>query len=183
KFVRGVGPHVSEMLKAKGMETAEDLLYHLPFRYEDRQNPRSLDELKPGETASVIAEVRGAMLMRTRKAPLFELTVGQGRHALKCLWFHAHYLDGKFHAGQTVALYGRLEPSRSSSNLKTITPQLEILPDSSDDAETRLLEVGRITPVYESLGGSRLASRWPRKVIFHLLDSSRGSVTASIPAV
>jgi ATP-dependent DNA helicase RecG len=181
KFVRGVGPHVSEMLKAKSIETAEDLLYHLPFRYEDRQNPRSLDELKPGETASVIAEVRGAMLMRTRKAPLFELTVGQGRHALKCLWFHAHYLDGKFHAGQTVALYGRLEPSRSSSNLKMIQPQFEILPDSSDDAETRLLEVGRITPVYESLGGSRLASRWQRKVIFNLLEAVRGNVPESLP--
>ena len=182
KFVRGVGPHVSEMLKAKGIETAEDLLYHLPFRYEDRQNPRSLDELKPGETASVIAEVRGAMLMRTRKMPIFELTVGQGRHALKCLWFHGHYLDGKFHAGQTVALYGRLEPSRSSSNLKMIQPQFEILPDASDDAETRLLEVGRITPVYESLGGSRLASRWQRKVIFNLLEAVRGNVPESLPA-
>ena len=66
------------MLAAKGIETAEDLLYHLPFRYEDRQNPRSLDELKPGETASVIAEVRGAVLMRTRKMPIFELTLGPG---------------------------------------------------------------------------------------------------------
>jgi ATP-dependent DNA helicase RecG len=182
KFVRGVGPQVSEMLKAKSIETAEDLLYHLPFRYEDRQNPRSLDELKPGETASVIAEVRGAMLMRTRKMPIFELTVGQGRHALKCIWFHGHYLDGKFHAGQTVALYGRLEPSRSSSNLKMIQPQFEILPDSSDDAETRLLEVGRITPVYESLGGARLASRWQRKVIFNLLEATRGNVPESLPA-
>jgi len=27
--------------------------------------------------------------------------------------------------------------------------------DATDDAETRLLEVGRITPVYESLGGAR----------------------------
>jgi ATP-dependent DNA helicase RecG len=182
KFVRGVGPQVSEMLKAKSIETAEDLLYHLPFRYEDRQNPRSLDELKPGETASVIAEVRGAMLMRTRKMPIFELTVGQGRHTLKCIWFHGHYLDGKFHAGQTVALYGRLEPSRSSSNLKMIQPQFEILPDSSDDAETRLLEVGRITPVYESLGGARLASRWQRKVIFNLLEATRGNVPESLPA-
>jgi ATP-dependent DNA helicase RecG len=182
KFVRGVGPNVSEMLKAKSIETAEDLLYHLPFRYEDRQNPRSLDELKPGETASVIAEVRGAMLMRTRRMPIFELTVGQGRHALKCLWFHGHYLEGKFHAGQTVALYGRIEPSRSSSNFKMIQPQFELLPDSSDDAETRLLEVGRITPVYESLGGPRLASRWQRKVIFNLLEAIRGNVPESLPA-
>ena len=47
-YVRGVGPQVAEMLAAKSILTAEDLLYHLPFRYEDRQNPRSLDELKPG---------------------------------------------------------------------------------------------------------------------------------------
>jgi ATP-dependent DNA helicase RecG len=181
KYVRGVGPRVAEMLAAKGIETAEDLLYHFPFRYEDRQNPRSLDELKPGETASVIAEVRGAALLRTRRMPLFELTLGQGRLSLKCLWFNARYLEGKFHAGQTVAVYGKVEPSRSSSNLKMIQPQWELLPDASDDAETRLLEVGRITPVYESLGGSQLASRWQRKVIFNLLEGLRGAVPECLP--
>jgi ATP-dependent DNA helicase RecG len=106
-YVKGVGPKVAEMLAAKGIQTAEDLLYHLPFRYEDRQNPRSLDELQPGETASVIAEVRGSMLLRTRKMPIFELTVGQGRLALKCIWFNGSYLEGKFHAGQTVASTAR----------------------------------------------------------------------------
>jgi ATP-dependent DNA helicase RecG len=181
-YVRGVGPRVAELLAEKGISTAEDLLYHLPFRYEDRQNPRSLDELKPGETASVIAEVRGAVLLRTKRMPLFELTIGQGRLAMKCLWFNGSYLEGKFHSGQTVAVFGKVEPSRSSSNLKMIQPQFEILPDASDDAETRLLEVGRITPVYESLGGSRLASRWLRKVIFHLLEGVRGAVPECLPA-
>ncbi len=182
-YVRGVGPRVAEMLAAKGIHTAEDLLYHLPFRYEDRQNPRSLDELKPGETASVIGEVRGSALLRTRRMPLFELTVGQGRHALKCVWFNATYLNGKFQAGQTIAVYGKVEPSRSSSNLKMIQPQFELLPDASDDAETLLLEVGRITPVYESLGGARLTSRWQRKVIFRLLESIKGVVPESLPRV
>jgi len=180
-YVRGVGPKVAELLAAKGILTAEDLLYHLPFRYEDRQNPRSLDELKPGEMASVIAEVRGSALLRTRKAPIFELTVGQGRQALKCVWFNGTYLNGKFQAGQTVAVFGKVEPSRSSSNLKMIQPQFEILPDATADAETRLLEVGRITPVYESLGGARLASRWQRKTIFNLLESLRNSVPECLP--
>jgi ATP-dependent DNA helicase RecG len=180
-YVKGVGPRVAEMLAAKGILTAEDLLYHLPFRYEDRQNPRSLDELKAGETASVIAEVRGSALLRTRRMPIFELTVGQGRLALKCIWFNGSYLEGKFHAGQTVAVYGRVEASRSSSNLKMIQPQFEVLPDEQDDAETRLLEVGRITPVYESLGGARLASRWQRKTIFHLLEGLRGAVPECLP--
>jgi ATP-dependent DNA helicase RecG len=180
-YVKGVGPRVAEMLAPKGILTAEDLLYHLPFRYEDRQNPRSLDELKAGETASVIAEVRGSLLMTTRKAPIFELTVGQGRLALKCIWFNGGYLEGKFHAGQTVAVFGRIEPSRSSQNFKMIQPQFEILPDASADAETQMLEVGRITPVYESLGGARLASRWQRKTIFHLLEGLRGAVPECLP--
>src|ERR1700722_9762290 len=180
-YVRGVGPQVAQLLEAKGIQTAEDLLYHLPFRYEDRQNPRSLDELKPGEMASVIAEVRGSALLRTRRSPIFELTVGQGMRALKCMWFNGTYLNGKFHAGQTVAVFGKVEASRSSSNFKMIQPQFEVLPDSSADAETRLLEVGRITPVYESLGGSRLASRWQRKVIFHLLEGMRGMVPECLP--
>ena len=180
-YVRGVGPHVAEMLAAKDIQTAEDLLYHLPFRYEDRQNPRSIDELKPGETASVIAEVRGAALLRTRRMPIFEMTLGQGRLALKCMWFHGTYLKDRFHAGQTVAVFGKVEPSRSSSNFKMIQPQFEILPEEGEDAEARLLEVGRITPVYESLGGSRLASRWQRKVIFNLLESMSGAVPECLP--
>src|ERR1700677_1040547 len=169
------------MLAEKDILTAEDLLYHLPFRYEDRQNPVSLDELKPGELASVIAEVRNSALLRTRRAPLFELTLGQGRHVLKCVWFNAPYLNGKFEVGQTVAVYGKIEPSRSTSNMKMIQPQWELLPDESDDAETRLLEVGRITPVYESLGGARLASRWQRKVIFHLLEAVARAVPECLP--
>jgi ATP-dependent DNA helicase RecG len=180
-YVRGVGPRVAAMLAPKDIQTAEDLLYHLPFRYEDRQNPRSLDELVPGETASVIAEVRGSALLRTKRMPIFELTVGQGRLALKCIWFNGTYLNGKFSAGQTVAVYGKVEPSRSSNNLKMIQPQFEVLPDDTADAETRLLEVGRITPVYESLGGARLASRWQRKTIFNLLEAMRGAVPECLP--
>ena len=80
-----------------------------------------------------------------------------------------------------MAVFGKVEQSRSSPNFKIIQPQYEILPDASEDAETRMLEVGRITPVYESLGGSRLASRWQRKVIFHLLESLRGAVPECLP--
>ncbi len=176
-YVRGVGPRVAETLAAKGILTAEDLLYHLPFRYEDRQNPRSLDELKPGEMASVIAEIRGTALLSTRRSPIFEMTVGQGNLAMKCVWFNGGYLQGRFRAGQTIALFGKIEASRSSRNMKMIQPQFELLPEanphSAEDEETRLLEVGRITPVYESLGGTPLASRWQRKVIFRLLEALR----------
>jgi ATP-dependent DNA helicase RecG len=180
-YVRGVGPRVAKLLEAKGILVAEDLLYHLPFRYEDRQHPRSLDELKAGEMASVIAEIRGSALLSTRKSPIFEMTVGQGNLAMKCVWFNGAYLQGRFHAGQTIALFGKVEASRSTRNMKMIQPQFELIPEANEDEETRLLEVGRITPVYESLGGAQLASRWQRKVIFRLLEMVRGTVPECLP--
>lgn len=175
QFVKGIGPAIAKTLAEKNILTVEDLLLHLPFRYEDRLNPRPLSDLQPGETVSVIAEVRGATLLRTRRMPIFEMTVGQGTSSLKCMWFHGSWLDGKFHPGQMLALYGKVEASRSGRGFKMIQPQIEVLPEGNDDSLDQLLEVGRITPVYESLSGPRLASRWIRRVVWNLLEELKPS--------
>ncbi|MGB9032217.1 MAG: ATP-dependent DNA helicase RecG [Acidobacteriaceae bacterium] len=174
QFVKGIGPAIAKMLAEKGVATVEDLLMHLPFRYEDRLNPRALNELKPGEMASVIGEVRGATLLRTKRMPIFEMTVGQGISSMKCMWFHGTYLEGKFKPGQMVALFGKVEASKSGRGFKMIQPQFEVLPDGHDDALDRILEVGRITPVYESLSGSKLASRWIRRTVWNVLEELKG---------
>src|SRR5436305_1527029 len=58
KYVKGVGPRIADVLAGKGIYTVGDLLYYLPFRYEDRLNPRGISELRPGEMATIVAEVR-----------------------------------------------------------------------------------------------------------------------------
>jgi ATP-dependent DNA helicase RecG len=177
KFVKRVGERVAVELAKRGVETVEDLLYHLPFRYEDRLNPVPMSALQAGTMASVIGEVRGSVLLQTRHMPLFEMTVGQGLNTVKAMWFRGSYLRDKFHVGQMVALYGKLEPSRSSAGkFKMIQPQFEILPaHGGPDAEFSMLEVGRIVPVYESLGGTtawgaKLGSKWLRRVIWGLFE-------------
>jgi ATP-dependent DNA helicase RecG len=237
KFIKRVGERVAAGLAERGVATVEDLLYHLPFRYEDRLHPKPLSEYQPGDMASIIGEVRGTVLLRTRSGPIFEMTIGVtplnpdpttdpggpfianlhrdewGTHAapdsshpqtspsidnlsgllkpppsqipetIKCLWFHGSYLKDKFRPGQKIALYGKLEGSRSgnsphaplgSTKFKMVQPTFEILPDASatgEDAEFTMLEMARIVPVYESLGGktpwgSKLTSRWLRRVMW-----------------
>jgi ATP-dependent DNA helicase RecG len=177
KFVKRVGERVAVELAKRGVETVEDLLYHLPFRYEDRLNPVPMSALQAGTMASLIGEVRGTVLLQTRHMPLFEMTVGQGLNTVKAMWFRGTYLRDRFRVGQMVALYGKLEPSRSSAGrFKMIQPQFEILPAHGDaDAEFSMLEVGRIVPVYESLGGTtawgaKLGSKWLRRVIWTLFE-------------
>jgi ATP-dependent DNA helicase RecG len=180
QFVKGIGPRIAQTLKDKRVTTIEDLLYHLPFRYEDRLRPQAIEELVPGEMASLIGEVRGMVLLRTRRMPIFEMTVGQGLSKVKCMWFHGTYMKDRFKAGQWVALYGKVEPSRTSNSFKMIQPQVEVLPDDHDDEESKLLEVGRIAPVYESLG-NKLASRWQRRVLWRLLEELKGRIPETLP--
>jgi ATP-dependent DNA helicase RecG len=189
KFVKGVGPARAESLKTKNIETVEDLLYHLPFRYEDRLNPRTIAELKPGEMASIIAEVRGSALFRTRRMPIFQVTFGQGRASLKAIWFNATYLKDRFKAGQMVALYGKVEGSSvGRGGLEIKQPQFEVISDpaegTSDEAEAKLeqsLEIGRIVPIYETADKQRLTSRWFRNVMWRTLEQLTPQVPDGVP--
>ncbi len=189
QYVKGIGPRLAEILSSKGINTVEELLHYLPFRYEDRLNPRSIAELRAGEMATVIAEVRNSGLFRTRRMPLFQMTAGQGRSRLKCIWFNAAYLQDKFKPGQTVALYGKVETDYRGGELQLMQPQFEILDDASDgsaDSTERKvaasLEIGRIVPIYESAGQGRLTSRWFRRIIHAALENLTPDLPDSIPA-
>ena len=189
QFVKGIGPRLAEVLAGKGIATVDDLLHYLPFRYEDRLNPRSVGELRAGEMATVIAEVRNSGLFRTRRMPIFQLTVGQGRSKLKCVWFNATYLQDRFQAGQMVALYGKVEEDRDG-HLQIMQPQFEILGDineegGADEAEKKAaasLEIGRIVPIYESAGQGKLSPRWFRRIIRWTLDNLNPDLPDPIPA-
>ncbi len=188
QYVKGIGPRLAEVLGAKGIHTVDDLLHYLPFRYEDRLNPRGISELRAGEMATVIAEVRTSGLFRTRRMPIFQMTAGQGRSRLKCIWFNATYLRDRFKPGQLVALYGKVEEERGGVELQLVQPQFEILGDSSDETEAgeqkaaSSLEVGRIVPIYESAGQGRLTPRWFRRVIHGVLENLPPQLADPVPA-
>ena len=185
QYVKGIGPRLAEILATKGIATVGDLLNYLPFRYEDRLNPRGIAELRAGEMATVIGEVRNSGLFRTRKMPIFQLTVGQGRSKLRCLWFHGAYLQDKFKPGQLIALYGKVEQDSRSGELQIVQPQFEMLGDAggngADDKAAASLEVGRIVPIYESAGQGRVTARWFRRVIRTALDDLTPDLAETIP--
>jgi ATP-dependent DNA helicase RecG len=194
KFVKGVGPRIAEWLAQKNISTVEDLLYYLPFRYEDRLNPRGIGELRPGEMATVIAEVRNSAVFRTRNGmPIFELVAGQGRSTLKCIWFHGEYLRDRFKPGQLVALYGKVEEGWKGRGLQINQPQFEVLDggaggdgeldleNAKDVKEMQSLEVGRIVPIYESAANTKLNSRWFRRIVHGALENLAAEIPDGVP--
>lgn len=80
KYVKGVGPRIADVLAGKGVYTVGDLLHYLPFRYEDRLNPRGISELRPGEMATIVAEVRNSGLSALGKCRFFNSPSDKAGH-------------------------------------------------------------------------------------------------------
>ena len=184
--MKGVGPRVADWLEQKNIHVVEDLLYYLPFRYEDRLNPRGIAELREGEMASVIAEVRNSGLFQTRKMPIFRLVVGTGPATLHCIWFNGEYLRDRFKPGQLVALYGKVDKQWKGRGLQIVQPQYELInvpeePDAEDPGEIDSLEVGCIVPIYESAAGNKLTPRWFRRIIFGALQGLSREIPDGVP--
>ncbi|MBI2816171.1 MAG: ATP-dependent DNA helicase RecG [Acidobacteria bacterium] len=178
QYVRGVGEQRARILENKGILTAEDLLYYIPFRYEDRTRVTGPDEVRAGEMATVIAHVVrcGMLNLRRGRVKIFRASVEGGGRRLWCKWFNAAYLQRIIEPGQILALYGKVEEDSYDGGLQMVQPQYEILPalpGSAPSAED-LLEIGRIVPIYETAGNGRLTSRFFRRVIHFVLESLAG---------
>jgi ATP-dependent DNA helicase RecG len=118
--------------------------------------------------------------------PIFQMTAGQGRSRLKCIWFNATYLRDRFKPGQLVALYGKVEQERSGGELQLVQPQFEILGDADlaeggEQKAASSLEVGRIVPIYESAGQGRLTPRWFRRIIHGVLENLSPQLSDPVP--
>ena len=86
----GVGPKLEESLAQLGIHTAQDLLFHLPYRYEDRTRVYPIGGLYPGATVQIEGEVEHSAIVRARRAILVVVVSdGTGRITLRFLHFRA----------------------------------------------------------------------------------------------
>jgi len=168
-YLKGVGPGRAKALEAKGLATVEDLLYYLPFRYEDRSNVRAVADLAAGETAVVLGRIVALNTFggRFSKTRIFEIRVrDDSGQALIAKWFRGEYLNKIFERGQPVALYGKIEWNDYEGCLGMMHPEYEILdPDEPDAA----IHIGRITPIYRAV--AKIPARAIRTLVWRALET------------
>src|SRR5262245_36087537 len=109
QYVKGVGPQRARALEALGIRSAEDLLLHVPFRYEDRRAFAKIAELRPGMKVSVSGRVAVAGLRRARRVSLYEIRLADDTGRLKAIWFNQPFLRDVLPRDARVVLYGTVE--------------------------------------------------------------------------
>jgi ATP-dependent DNA helicase RecG len=148
QFVKGIGPQRAAALRKLGIESAMDLLYHVPLRYEDRRALVTIADLRPGMKVSVAGEVAAAGLRRARRMTLYEARVEDGRGRLKVLWFNQPFLKDVIVRGTRLVLFGTVErDAYGGRTLLMSSPQFEVI-DPADEAS----EAAQVVAIYEKLG-------------------------------
>lgn len=145
--VKGIGRKYAELLAQMKLRSVRDLLYNLPRDYVDYTRLLPIRDLKPGETANVIATVRSvrAITARGGRADLV-VDVTDDSAALSIRFFSQPYLSAKLRPGMKLLLRGRVGYFRDRPQMAS--PEWEEL-----DLEN-LRKVG-IVPVYGMTKGLR----------------------------
>ncbi len=146
RFLPGVGPVRAESLQRLGIETVEDLLWHLPRDLVDLTEVRRVGELEPDILQTVRGEVvelddrriRGGRRMAT-------VVIDSGDEFLKATWFNQSWVLGKVRHGDAVLFSGK--PKRRAGRWEMTHPRIQVI--DVDDLEAH----GGLLPKYPLTDG------------------------------
>ncbi|MFI8418420.1 ATP-dependent DNA helicase RecG [Serratia sp. NPDC078593] len=157
----GVGASQAGKLAKIGLETLQDLLLHLPLRYEDRTQLYTINDLQPGIFATVEGEVlRTDISFGRRRMLTCQISDGSGLLTLRFFNFNAA-MKNSLATGRRVTAYGEIK--RGNHGAEIIHPEYRI---QGENAE--LVLQASLTPVYPTTEGIRQATL--RKLTDQALD-------------
>jgi len=173
QFLKGVGPRKAADLKRAGLATVEDLLYRLPFRYEDRSHMQPIASLRPGMRAAVLGEITSARLAVTRRGfRIFHAVVGDTSGAVRCTFMNQAFLQDVLKPHLPVVIFGDVK--LDSTGLHFMNPEYELM---SEDLES--LRTARIVPFYEKTGV--VTPNMQRRIVRQALEQLPATVPDLLP--
>ena len=146
--------HAARLLAKEGIKTVADVVWHLPFRHEDRRQMQAL-AFQAGPLPSchqVLITKTGSKFFGGRSG-VFEVVV---RHAggmlgqqLTLKWWNMPFMSRVLAEGQELIVYGVIKDTKG--RLSMSHPEYEIVKGGADD-DAEQIHTGRITPIYRLKG-------------------------------
>jgi ATP-dependent DNA helicase RecG len=174
QYLKGVGPRKAADLTRAGLATVEDLLYRLPFRYEDRSRMQPIATLRPGNKAAVLGEIKTAHVAVTRRRgfKIFHAVVADQSGSIRCTWMNQAFLADILKPHLQVVIFGDVK--LDSTGLHFMNPEYELV---SDDLSG--LHTGRVVPFYEKTG--MVTPNMQRRLVRQALDQLPAQVPDIVP--
>lgn len=151
----GIGGTAEKDLRALGIVSVRDLLWHLPFRYEDYSVVKPIKNLCHDDTVTVTGRIRAieSRPSKNSRVTLTEAIVEDESGEMKVTWFNQPYLTKTLRAGSRVSLAGRVDSRFSGRAGSAFGGGLLTLVSPVWEPAGARVHTGRIVPVY-GLSGS-----------------------------
>jgi ATP-dependent DNA helicase RecG len=155
------------------IKTLRDLLYHLPFRYEDFRLISTIRQLQEGEVVTVQGKVIEAKNDYTRRfKSLQRITLADSTGTIEIIWFNQPYILKNISVGDALSVSGRVEVFARRHTI--LSPEYEILSEG-----TPTIHTGRLVPIYPETAG--ISSKWLRRQIFNILNILKDEIHDYLP--
>lgn len=154
--LKGVGAAMAQKLEKLGIVNLQDLLFHLPLRYQDRTNVRALASLRPGDESVVEVEVVNCEVkFGKRKTLLCKVKDGTGYLTLRFFHFSAGQKNA-LSEGKLLRCFGEVRPG--PNGLEMVHPEYKNQSGSSADPATQEETLTPVYPMTEGLQQNRVRS-------------------------
>ena len=173
--LKGVGPSLAEKLEKIGLLSVQDMLFHLPLRYEDKTRVTTVRDLLVGTSTNIIGEITDNQITHGKRRMLV-VTLHDGTGSIQlCFFSFSASQKNSLAIGKTIRCYG--EVKRGPRGYQIVHPEYKSL---DDDIELTPVEE-TLTPVYPSTDGLRQVSL--RSLTEQsLIRLQRGQVEELLPA-
>ncbi len=162
--LKGVGPKVSEKLNSLGINSPIDLLFHLPFRYQDRTRIRPIRSLRPRDYGVIEGTIVSADVTTGRRRTLL-VNITDSSGSINIRLFHFNKMqEQNFAVDKRIQCFG--EVRFGVNGFEMVHPEY-VFPASSNN---NLIEQ-HLTPIYPSTEG--VQQNLLRKIISQALDLFR----------
>lgn len=149
-------------LEKLGIIKLEDLLFHIPFRYDNFSLISKIGQVQEGETVTIrgtIEEIKNQYTKRWKT--LQRAVIKDETGSIDILWFNQPFLTRVMRKGDLVSLSGKVGIERN--RLELHSPEYEVIFNNQNTIHT-----GRLVPIYPETKG--ISSKWLRRQVFKLLE-------------
>jgi ATP-dependent DNA helicase RecG len=173
--LKGVGPGMALKLAKVGLSSLQDLLFHLPLRYEDRTRITNIRSLIVGIHTNVIGEVTNSQIINGKRRMLL-VTLSDDSGTINLRFFHfTASQKNSLAIGTSIRCYGEI--NRGARGFEMVHPEYK--PLDQDQALSAIEQT--LTPVYPTTDGLRQLSL--RNLTDQaLLRLKRGQVQELVPS-
>jgi len=169
-----VGPIYAKRLSKLGINTIEDLLFHIPFRYDDFSKISLIYGSKIGETLTISGKIEKFENVFSKKGKQIQkAVVSDTSGSIEIIWFNQIYLQKTLKIGSFYNFSGKIE--WFGNKIAMISPEFELLNQLGQTIHT-----GRIVPIYPETYG--VSSKWLRSRINVVLKFLGNQIEEFLPA-